>query len=314
MNIIPPLLIGESNLLSSNIANDEIPLWDATTSYSRGDEVTYERQIWQSVIAIGETSTGDTPGDISTTPPKWQNTGFSNRWKAFDGRVSDKAKSSNTFVWDGTDYNGIYYEILPGEIYDTLIFFGVVASRIFIRTTDPVEGVIYDKEIDNISNDGVDNWYSYFFSPIESTSDVIYDDLPSYRQAKIEIGLVTESGADAEVSEIVIGSRIEIGCTRFGPRFGILDFSVKERDDFGNDEIMERGFSKSATFDVRIERNRVDYVQRILSRYRAKPVVYNVLDGLESSLIYGFYRDFEVILPNINVSRCQIEVEGLNQE
>lgn len=314
MNIIPPLLIGDDELLSSNIPEDEIALWDATTSYSRGDKVTFDKIIWESVIAAGETSTGDTPGDPETTPPKWQNTGFANRWRAFDGRVSQAVKSSNTFTWDGTTYNGIYYEILPGEIYDSLAMFGTVASLIFIRVTDPVEGIIYDREIDNISNDGIVDWYSYFFSPIETNNDIIYDDLPSYRQAKIEIGLVTEGDLDAQVSEIVLGARIEIGCTRFGPRFGILDFSIKERDDFGNDEIMERGFSKSVTFDVRIERDRVDYVQRILSRYRAKPVVYNVLEGLQSSLIYGFYRDFEVILPNINISRCQIEVEGLNQE
>lgn len=314
MNIIPPIQVTDTNLLSTNVPDDTTPEYDNTVSYSRGDEVKIaaEKSIYECVIEQGATITDVSPLD-DTDPPSWLRVGSTNPWRMFDQTITQATTHSAAVTWDGQTINGIYVEIQPSKVVNSSAFFGVESPRIHIRMEDSVDGVVYDNTIELLDNSNVINWYGYFFSDIDRRTEAVDLSLPSYANATIKILIEAPDNGDAKIKELVIGRQVDLGCVMYGINLGIQDFSRKERDAFGNPQLVKRNFSKSANFDLRINTNEVDLVNRTLQRYRAQPVVYVVVDKYDSSIIYGFYRDFSIVLPDYNISRCQLELEGLNE-
>jgi len=94
-------------------------------------------------------------------------------------------------------------------------------------------------------------------------------------------------------------------------KVGIQDYSIKQRDTFGNYTILQRAFNKKADFTVYIENSAVDSVVNLLSDYRATPTVYVGSSSFGSTIIYGFYKDFSVDIAYPTKSVCTISLEGL---
>lgn len=75
--------------------------------------------------------------------------------------------------------------------------------------------------------------------------------------------------------------------------------------------IVERGYSKRADFDVIVQTNMVSQVQRLLSKYRAKPLVWIGEASFQSTILYGYYKEFNLVISGPTASDCSISVEGL---
>lgn len=317
MFIIPPRSVGDSELISTNIPfqypTENVLEYDNTATYSQGDEVYLlsTKRIYECVIAVGDTVTGVSP---ETDTEKWMERDPLNQWAPFDKRLGTYSKGGEDFTWNGDIKQGIYFEVNLSDVVDSLSFFGILGKKLYVKVTDPVEGVVYETEVDLVDQEGIYDWLTYFFDPIDYRVEYNLYDLPLYGNTTISIAIEKFDGQDvAQLSQVVLGRREDIGCTRFGLRFGIEDFSRKGRDSFGRPLLIERPFNKNAAFDVNLDNSRIDRVARLLQRYRAEPVVWVILDEFESTTIYGNYRDFSIILPNINISTCQIEIQGLDQ-
>src|SRR5690606_21660846 len=117
----------------------------------------------------------------------------------------------------------------------------------------------------------------------------------------------------AKAGAVVLGRTFEIGRALQGSTVGIADYSRKERDTFGNWQILERAFSKKAEFDIVCDTRDTGTIQRTLARHRAKPLVWIGHENLEATLLYGFYKDFNIVLGGVTVSEASITVEGLTE-
>jgi len=97
----------------------------------------------------------------------------------------------------------------------------------------------------------------------------------------------------------------------------ILDYSRKDTDDFGNTYLRQGNYAKKVECDIWLQNGQIDWVRKKLADVRATPAVYNFnnvnlqTSDFESLIVYGFYRNFEIIIPGINYSKCSFEVEGL---
>jgi hypothetical protein len=60
-----------------------------------------------------------------------------------------------------------------------------------------------------------------------------------------------------------------------------------------------------------VANNDIDKMQRTLASLRATPALYIGSDRFDATLIYGFYRDFEINIEYYTHSECSIELEGL---
>lgn len=295
---IPPntLTATDAVLTASNVATDDAPEYNNSTSYSTGDQVIVLGTTQRLYEAL-QASTGSFPPD---NPTDWNDLGAINRWKMFDGGTNTQTSNPDS----------IEVTLEPEGIINSFTLFNIQASEANVTLTDAVEGVVFDKTYNLIDNSAVDDWYAYFFEPIARVRQLSDLSLPAYGDAVIDITL-TETGADVECGLAVIGQQATIGTTVFGTSVGIRDFSRKEVDEFGNFTIVERRFFREVGYDVRIDTDKVQFVQRILSERRAQPTVYIGTVENPETIVYGYYRDFDIVLSNPAVSNGTIEVEGL---
>lgn len=282
--------------LITNVPEADYPMWVSTTPYAVGGRVVVNSRIYEALVA----STNVNPTAAPTTPPKWLDLGATNRWRMFDDKMSSVT----------TNPESISLRIVPGKAIDALAFFGIDAASVLVRVTDPYQGVVFESQVSPVSTDGIDNWHDYFFSPVEIMEDFVVLDVPAGSFGSVEI-VISKPGGVARAATLIIGKMARIGEALYGSSVGITDFSKKDRDDFGNFVIVERGFSKRAEFDVAVDTARVASVQRTLARYRAKPLVWIGEASYEATIIYGYYRDFSLVISGPSVSDCSISVEGL---
>ena len=291
--------VGQSFQVASmltNVPEADYPLWVSTTAYAVGDIVMLEHRNYEAFVA----NTNKNPTGPATDPPTWLDLGPTNRWRMFDDKIGTVT----------TNPESISLTIAPGRAVDSLAFFGLDAASIYVRVVDPYQGIVYESSVSPVSTDGINDWYDYFFMPVEVNEDFVLLGVPAGSYGSIEIN-IAKPGGTAKVGALILGKAAVLGEALYGTSVGITDYSRKERDTFGNMIIVERGYSKRAEFDVMVQTGMVSQVQRLLSKYRAKPLVWIGEATYQSTILYGYYKEFNLVISGPTVSDCSISVEGL---
>lgn len=293
MKIITPRAF-VSGEITTNVPLTETA-WTAGTyglDTRRYDPATFD--LYQVVVA----TTADSPTDGFAKDPKtWDRVGKVNRFACFDQIVGN--------AMTGTDLD---MTIAPnGEVTNGLAIFNASGSAVRVTVTDPTDGVVYDRNVSLVDNSGIGSWFDWYFAPVITSPDFVLLDLPLYASASIRIRI---NGAFS-IGELVLGRVVELGTVGYGTQVGILDFSRKDRDTFGNAILIRRAFANLATYAASILTDRVGYVRRILSDRRATPTVFIGSENRPETIVYGYYRDLTITLAGPVASQCSIEVEGL---
>lgn len=298
LKVIPPLPITDSNLTSSNVAETDYAAWSAATTYAIGNRVivtTGVHKIYESLQASNLNK------DPTTNPTWWIEVSPTNRWKMFDTSNSTQTTNSNSIV----------VTITPGKVINAVALLNVDGTSVRVKVTDPTDGVVYDNTVSLNYNGTINNWYNYFFDPIMRKKNVILTDLPAYGTAPIEI-TITYTGNTAKCGVCVLGSVNCIGeGIELGASVGIQDYSRKEKNDFGDYVLVQRNYSKRARFSMAVLNDQIDALQDLLVDLRTTPCVWIGDDRYQSTMIYGFYKDFDIVIAYHLVSDCNIEIEGL---
>jgi len=308
MKIIRGITITDAMLTATNVAETDYSAWSSVTTYAAAGRciVTTSgvHKIYES-LAGGNLNHDPVADCALETPLYWKEVSATNRWKAFDARVGSQTSQAPS----------ITYTITPGQVFDSIAFLNLDAVTIRVVMTDPVEGVVYDKTIDLMTtvitgSAAAIDWYSYFFSSFFRITDVVKLDLPPYLNAVLDI-TITYTGGTAKVGGIIIGQQANLGATQIRPSIGIHDYSVKEQDDYGVWSVTERAFSKKMTCDVQVLTASLDDVALLLASYRATPIVWIGDETRSSLIVYGFFKDFSIVLEYLDYAICSIEIEGL---
>lgn len=300
MDIIRPVVVTDAVLDSSNVPEDDHDEWSAGTSYTVGNRVILlsTHRIYE---AVGS-STGVNPATDDGT--NWLDIGATNRFKAFDQKISDPVIQLDSIQYTLTDDNSI-----PTAV----ALFGVKGVSATVKVTDALEGVVFEETKSLLDSDEVFDWFSYFFEDINLVRTILFTNLPPYRGATVEVTVTQTTGEIAELGQLVFGYLLDLGLTTYGTAISIQDFSRKETDAFGNFIVVERAFSNLVDFDVRLPTQTAGRVRRILADFRATPIVYiGNEDSSFGTVVYGFYRNFDITLDTPSLSFAAIEVEGLS--
>lgn len=301
MIVLPPLTITDTIFTSSNVTEADRPEWLIGTSYVATNEVMVtsvtEANIHRLYEAL-QATTGDQPWTDDGS--NWLDEGPTNRWAMFD--TVNGTQTTNADEIDVT--------LAPGQVVDGLAALNLSGATLQVIVDDPTDGVVYDETVSLIADNGINDWHAYYFSPIERITDVVLTDLPSYKDATVQV-ILTETGETVAFGVLVIGQQVRIGVTNYGASIGIRDYSRKEVDSFGNFQITERAFSKRAEYPVTVNTNRTAFVQNYLASIRTSPVVWIGNGDFGATIVYGYYRDFDVVLGSFQISECNISVEGL---
>jgi hypothetical protein len=161
------------------------------------------------------------------------------------------------------------------------------------------------------SDKGIDNMFDFFAEPIVRHRDfVIQTGVGLFSDLTVTITL-TASNEVVKCGTSIIGVYRKIGYTQYGASVGINDFSIKTTDAFGNYIILERAFSKTASYSFWLKPDYVTELQNILADYRATAVLYLGTDEYRATWIYGFYRTFEIVFQTPTQAFCSVNLEGL---
>ena len=298
MIIIRPVLIDDSVLTSSNVAETDNPEWIIGTAYTTGNVVQVTDDLIHSVYEALGATTGDSPPD---NPDKWLRVSATGTWAMFSDQISDQTEKATE----------IAVTLLPGAVVNSISFFELDAATVTVEVDDPVDGIVYANTVTLIdASAAVNNWWAWYFEPIIRQSDLVLLDLPPYSSADINITISAPSGT-AKCGLVSIGSQQQLGVTNHGSGVGIIDYSRKELDSFGRPVVTQRNFSKRASYDVTISTAQVGSVQKTLAGLRTTPLTWIGDKNNEATIVYGYYRDFDIVIATPAVSSASIDVEGL---
>lgn len=296
LTIVPPTQLTDAMLLDSNVPETDYPVWTAGT-YAKGARV-----IVLSVHKVYESAVdGNTDNPLApSATPKWVEVGATNRWKAFDKAVNSQTKQADL----------ITYKIKPGKGTSFIGFLNLVgASSVQVIMTDPVRGEVYNSTKTMRNRLGRTSWWSWFFDTRSIETEALFNDLPPFPNAELEI--VITGNAELGVGVIIFGRQVSFTMgVQTGARLGIQDFSKKERNAFGDITVVERAHAKIASFSAMLLASEVDAFYDFCVSVRSQPCLW-IAGRYESATIYGFYKSFNIIISYYDYSDCDIELESL---
>ncbi len=299
-----------TGFIYSNIAETDYAAWVSGTTYALGDRVIRTTAAIHSIYERVVAGAGTTAPE--SDPINWIRVGPTNRWAVFDD--SPSTLSSNP------EY--LTYIIKPGRI-NSLALLELEGTEVAVNLYAGGEQQYFAYN-DLLNNENVGNWYEYFYEPFYyQTSLALSDlvnasliDMPQYQDTILCITVRKASAQPAtfpaKVGVVATGIVYELGKTQTGMSVSIVDYSKKDTDAYGNTVLVRRKFSKRVRATFFLYSSKVDVVSNLLTQYRATPVVWIGADAKYSALvIYGFYRDWDIGIPNNIGSTCSIEIEGL---
>lgn len=331
MKVIKPIIVSPSMVTYTNAPSDPgVTVWNAETAYPDKAIVEKGEYLYQNESAT--TSTGQDPEIFDTV---WLRIGPTNRWAVFD----DKTTTTTSSTLDVTEVpvDPGYVELIleatvnTGSI-DSVALFNLYGDKVSIKVTDgpPGEGesIVYptdlsagDWAVQSLTGDEILDWFQYFFVDYaEQRTQAVFRSIPGLLNNNIHVTFrvtaktTTPATLAVSAGNIVYGTESVIGGTNYGMTSGIIDYSVKETDNFGETVFIPGEYSKRISAEVQVLNKDLNRVQRTLYNLRARPAVWISADNPtyeEAAVVYGFYRDFSTTIPYPTHSMCSIEIEGL---
>lgn len=103
---------------------------------------------------------------------------------------------------------------------------------------------------------------------------------------------------------------VAIGICLYGTEISIVDYSRKERDEFGNMTLIPRGYSDLVSFRVVIPTANAATVRALLASKRATSAVYIGHVDHAATQVTGYLTQFNISL-DWNLSSLTLDVEGV---
>jgi hypothetical protein len=293
MKIIKPL---PGAFVATNAINLH-PEYSAATTYSLGQTVNYISNTYESLNATNLNHTPD------TSPTWWLKLGPNNQSAMFDNQVST-----------ATTKTGVLNVVCAPGYIDAIFLGNLQAESATITVRNGLGGPIIYQQTQILNGEESTDWYQYFFfDPLIKRTQALFTGIPPYVNSYITLEL--ENGIlPTSIGIMTYGKLHTVGKTQYGASTGIVDYSKKETDDFGNTTFIKRAFSKRMNCQVFIDNLQLNRTQRLMYDIRAVPVVWIASEDptLEEPLVvFGFYRDFSTEISYPTASLCNIEVEGL---
>jgi len=295
--IIRPAKVTPNNLVDTDVPEDPSPEWDNGDTYNEGDRahLTATHKVYESLV---DGNVGNDPS--ADTGTNWVEVGPTNRWKLFDLSISSQTEQADSME----------YTIAPGIAFSAIAVLNASSlQRVTVTVDDPIFGEVYQKEVDVTPLPPESTWYAWFFGDRQDITQVILRDLPSYPSADVIVKI--DGGSELGVGTLMIGHEASTEAKVLaGASVGIQDFSRKEKDDFGDTILVERAFAKRASLALMIENDHIDTLYDLLALIRATPCLY-IFSHRKVGVVYGFFREFDILINYANYSDVALELEGL---
>lgn len=305
MSIIKPTVLTDAMLTSSTAPENDYTVW-AFGTFVAGDKriMTTGLHIVYECL-VGHTSTDGTGApnlNTSGTTPKWLAIAPTNRWAMFDTKVGTVTTLASPLT----------VVIKPGSI-SGIALLELTGKEVTIIVKDvPAGATVYSKTV-SLDGTSILSIYDWFFEDYAQLSDLTQTDLPNqFVGCELTVSLTSPAG-NVGCGVCHFGKGYEIGATQYGATVGIISYSVKSVDAFGNVAITKRANSKRNSLKLYTEKSSFNRIYRLLASLDSVPCIYVGTEevGYEPLIVYGFYKDFSIDVAYPNTHLCNLEIEGL---
>ncbi len=275
-------------------ATNAYPNWLTGTTYSIGQIVTYG--IYGTYKSLQNNNLFKPP---NTEPTYWLRIGPTNKMACFDDKVSTATTSAGTLDF-----------VVLANSEDTISLLNLVGNSVSIAVSTN-STVNYTATEQLAGSESID-WYSYFyFDQDTARTQANFFNIVGLANQYISVRI---NGTNVQIGNYVQGQIKQIGDTQYGASTGIIDYSKKETDEFGETTLTVRNYSKRMNSQIMISNSNINRVQRLLYSLRATPALWIGSDDLtyeEPLIVFGFYKDFSTEISYPTSSICNLEIEGL---
>lgn len=252
------------------------------TSQGSGTHTCHKNPLWSTP-----------PSDDSTD---WMDIGPSEKWAMFDASNATQSTRSTSMA----------VAIAPGSAFDSLLFFNLTnVSSIRIQVDS---SPAYDQTYSLADTGWSDSETTYF-------SKLGVSDIPTNGTT----ATLTFSGSGTlGVGGVVPGLSKNIGSAVYGTGVGITNYSQFPRDEFGNIDRVERGYSDRGQFRMMVAKERGESMIALFTQRRAEYDGFlmapdsNYPGGWRpSGIFYGFVNSFEKLFSFPLHDEFTLEIEGV---
>jgi hypothetical protein len=295
----------------------ELNQWDNTKTYPVGYRIEKDGTVFESL----QNNNLNRDPSLSTSALFWLAVKKNNVEALFDESLSNYCAS--------TGGNLSFNFRTSKNNFNDLAFLGIVGEELIISVVDEVK--IFNPSTSNTLVFQTTNARYITAHPLSSKKqDYVVRDLPILGdritigvdrvEEKERIGITvtlplpTYNEENPKIGEIVMGNIQSIGLSQYGASSGIISYSQKITDEFGNTTVVKRNIAKKMQVTSDILKVDINRVQSLLYSLESVPCVWiaSADSGYSEPLIvYGFYKDFSNVIDYPSHSKCTIDIEGL---
>lgn len=231
----------------------------------------------------------------------WLDIGPTNRWAMFDLLRNTPTQVASPLT----------VTIAPGERVDAIGLIGLIADSAIVTVTIGAS-VAYTKTL-SLKTRATVGWYSYFFSPFKTITAFELIDLPPYSGATITVTLTRVTG-QVSCGGLILGRSVYLGQTQYNAVDDALNFSIIERDAYGNTQLVPRRSVPKTMQKVWCDKGRLAEIRAVREALNAVPALWTGIDDstdawFESLLILGIYKQFSINLGMPTTAELTLELE-----
>jgi hypothetical protein len=306
-SIITPTKLTDAMLTSSNAPEDEHAVW-AFGTFAVGNRrimTTGIHRVYECLVAHTSSNAAGAPNvNTSGATPNWLDIAPTNRWAMFDEKIGTIT----------TQASPITVVLEPGPT-GGLALLELQGTTATVTAKDQAGGQQVYSRVINLDGTEINSFFEWFFEEYQQKTDVTLTDIPS-QYFNIELTVSIESSAGVVACGVChVGKVYELGKTQMGATSGMISYSVKETDPFGNLTILKRQNSKRASWQIMIDKSRYQRISRLLYSIDAVLCIYiaTTEPGFEPLIVYGIMRDFSIAVTYPEHFMTSLELEGLAQ-
>ena len=275
LKTVKPLVVNDATLISQPAVEDSAPAWVSGTNYAASTMVRYKHIVYKNGPAITSANNTIAPPDNHTI---WIAQCPTNTWSLFDPMTSKSTAADSTLSYSfrfGQTCNGVFGDGLEN------------VQRMQVTVTDPNYGEVFKKSVNVGRTIARSSAYLWHFGPREATGILGYfTDLPDYPQATIKVEFFGTVGM--KVRNLIIGIVQEWGLgVELGASIDFEDYSVKERDAYGNLRLVPRQVIRETSMQIPLKRREVDGFVKFIQDRSAKPTFFIGSSDIESLNTFG---------------------------
>jgi len=160
------------------------------------------------------------------------------------------------------------------------------------------------------------NRYRYTID-IENNQEIlnVLNTFTSTKNTKLYIYFNLEDDVDyGSIGNVLVGIKETIGTTQNDMSVGIVDYSKKDTDEFGNIIFVERPYSQRINTNIIIRDTKIYEIYEKLVSIRTTPCIWiPVANNLDYSFltVLGFYKEFSVDINYPEYALCSLSIESL---